>query len=265
VKTQLTKEQIESYRENGFVLVEGFVEGDELEHWRTVTEDAVRQRLIERNGLTNQNDPDAYYANVFTQCVRLADTHEGMAKLMLDPRLGEMAATLAGVAGIRIWHDQALFKMPYGNPTAWHLDNPYWSFHSRDAISIWVALDRATLANGCLWYIPGTQREAQFETSGIGSNIHDLFKLYPQWAERRAVAAPCPAGAAVFHNGLTAHGAGANMTPGPRRAMTCAYMPDGSTFNGKQNVLPDDYFHSLKLGEVIDNPKQVPLIWKRAQ
>jgi ectoine hydroxylase-related dioxygenase (phytanoyl-CoA dioxygenase family) len=35
---------------------------------------------------------------------------------------------------------------------------------------------------------------------------------------------------------LAAHGAGANMTRGQRRAMTCAYMPDGSTFNGVQNI-----------------------------
>ena len=52
------------------------------------------------------------------------------------------------------------------------------------------------------------------------------------------------------------------MTPAARRAMTCAYMPDGSTFNGKRNILPEKYFNSLKIGDVIDDPKQVPLIWK---
>ena len=67
----------------------------------------------------------------------------------------------------------------------------------------------------------------------------------------------------MFHNGLVAHGAGANMTPRPRRAMTCAYMPDGSTFNGQQNVLTEAYFKSLKLGDMIDDDKQVPLIWRR--
>ena len=62
---------------------------------------------------------------------------------------------------------------------------------------------------------------------------------------------------------MIAHGAGANITPFPRRAMTCGYMPDGSTFNGIKNVLRDDYFASLKIGDVIDDPRQVPLIWKR--
>jgi ectoine hydroxylase-related dioxygenase (phytanoyl-CoA dioxygenase family) len=261
MKTRLTKRQIKQYRDNGFILIEDFLTPKELAHWRTVTEDAVQQRLAERNGLTNQNDPDTYYAQVFTQCVRLADTHAGMAELMLDERLGLVAGTLAGVDGIRIWHDQALFKPPYGNPTAWHLDNPYWSFYSPNAISIWVALDDATLANGCLWYLPGTHKVARYDNSGIGENLRDLFKVYPEWAALEAVAAPARAGSVVFHNGLVAHGAGANMTPRPRRAMTCAYMPDGSTFNGQQNVLPDGYFKSLKLGQMIDDPKQVPLIW----
>ncbi|MCZ6677430.1 MAG: hypothetical protein O7E52_09280 [Candidatus Poribacteria bacterium] len=65
----------------------------------------------------------------------------------------------------------------------------------------------------------------------------------------------------VWHNGLTAHAAGANMTIASRRAMTCAFMPDGSTFNGKQNVLPDGYFASLKIGALLNNAHQNPLVW----
>ena len=37
------------------------------------------------------------------------------------------------------------------------------------------------------------------------------------------------AGDATFHSGMMAHAAAANMTPKPRRAMTCAYMPDGAS------------------------------------
>jgi ectoine hydroxylase-related dioxygenase (phytanoyl-CoA dioxygenase family) len=262
MRSDLTQAQIDQYRENGFLVVEGFLDAAELEEWRRCTEEAVEQRLGDTK-LHNQRDPDAYYARVFTQCLRLADTHEGMRRLMLDPRLGKMAATLAGIDGIRIWHDQALIKPPYGNPTAWHLDVPYWSFSSRDAISIWLALDDATLANGCMYYIPGAHKTARFENVGIGQNLADLFKVYPEWLEIDPVPCPCPAGSAVFHNGLTAHGAGANMTRYPRRAMTCAYMPDGATFNGKQNVLPTEYFQSLKIGDLLNDEVQNPLVWHR--
>ncbi|HLK61580.1 MAG TPA: phytanoyl-CoA dioxygenase family protein [Chthonomonadaceae bacterium] len=263
MRSQLSSKQIARYRQQGFLIIENFLDPEDLARWRADTEEAVQQRLEQTHSLTNQGDPDSYYAQVFTQCLKLADTHAGMRTLMLDPRLGKMAATLAGVDGIRIWHDQALFKPPFGNPTAWHLDVPYWSFDSRDALSIWVALDEATLGNGCMWYLPGSHKEATFANVGIGENMADLFKIYPQWRAIAPVACPCPAGSAVFHNGLTAHGAGANMTNQPRRAMTCAYMPDGCAFNGKRNILPEDYFHSLTLGEVLDDDTINPLIWSR--
>jgi hypothetical protein len=42
--------------------------------------------------------------------------------------------------------------------------------------------------------------------------------------------------------------------------MTCAYMPEGSTFNGKQNILPDEYFKSLTPGDVLENDDWNPLV-----
>jgi phytanoyl-CoA hydroxylase len=255
-----TREQVDAYRRDGFVLIEGFLDGDELERWRTVTADAVAERQAVAAPVG-----DAYYQRTFAQLQRLADTHAEMAKLILDERLGEIVGTLAGVDGLRVWHDQALIKPAYGNPTAWHLDNPFWSFSSRDAISIWIALDDATVQNGCLWYLPGTHSSARFELVELGQSFGDLFDDYPEWLELEPVAAPCSAGGAVFHNGLTAHAAGANVTPRPRRAMTCAYMPDGSTFNGVQNVLPDDYFAALSPGDVLDDDSINPLVWSQTR
>jgi len=264
MKNELSAEQIQTYRDNGFLVIENFLDNAELETWRAATDEAVAERLAQVNAqLTNQGD-ESYYSQVFTQCIRLADTHAGMHELMFDSRLGEVAGNLASVDGIRIWHDQALIKPPYGNPTAWHLDNPYWSFSSRDSLSIWVALDDATLANGCLWYLPGTHKLARADNANLGENMRDIFKYYPEWEKIESVPAPCAAGGVVFHNGLTAHGAGANMTNRPRRAMTCGYMPDGSTFNGTRNILPEEMFDSLQVGDTLLDDEQNPLIWKRA-
>jgi hypothetical protein len=55
------------------------------------------------------------------------------------------------------------------------------------------------------------------------------------------------------------------MTPGARRAMTCAYMPDGSTFNGKKNILPPEKFEKLQIGQLLDDDAQTPLIYHRAK
>ncbi len=262
MRSDLTTTEIESYRQQGFLVIRDFLTPDELEHWRQTTDAAVKLRL-QGTTLNNQGDMGAFYAQVFTQCIRLADIHPGMAELMFDERLGRLAGTLAGVDGIRIWHDQALIKPPYGNHTAFHLDNPFWSFYSRDAISIWVALDDAKLANGCLWYLPGTHHEATYQPVEIAENLGGIFKTYPQWQKIEAVPAACSAGSAVFHNGLIAHAAGVNLTAYQRRAMTCAYMPDGSVFNGQKNILPDEYFNSLKIGDVLDNNAINRLIWHR--
>lgn len=265
MNTTLTDEQIGFYRDNGFVLIENFLTDKELQTWRQYVDEAVEQRADRKLADGSMRDADGYYERVFKQRINLWQDHDGMRELMFDAALGKMAEQLAGVDGIRIWHDQALIKPPWGNPTAWHLDNPYWSFSSRNAISVWVALDDATLENGCLYFIPGTHTEATYDNVGIGENIGDLFTVYTQWAARDTVAVPMKAGSCSFHNGLVAHGAGANMTPGYRRAMTCAYMPDGSTFNGRKNVLPQPYFESLSEGDVLDNNEQNPLIYHVSQ
>jgi ectoine hydroxylase-related dioxygenase (phytanoyl-CoA dioxygenase family) len=162
-----------------------------------------------------------------------------------------------------MWHDQTLIKEPFGNATAWHLDDPYWSFCSRHAISIWIALEDATLSNGCMWFIPGTHRLADYRNVGIGPNMADLFKIYPEMAKIDPVAVPMKTGDCSFHNGLIAHGAGANMTRGRRMAMTAGYMPIGCTFNGQQNILPKPYFDSLKVGDVLQNDDWNPVVCRR--
>ncbi len=174
---------------------------------------------------------------------------------MLNKQLGQMAATLAEVDGIQVWHDQALIKQPYGNPIGWHLDNPYWSFYSKHSLSIWVALDDATLKNGCLYFLPGTHKLATFD------NIGGLFEVYPEWRGIEPVAAVMKAGSCSFHNGLTAHGAGANMTPHSRRAMSCAFMSDGSVFNGQKNILTDEQVAALEMGQTLQDDQQTPLIY----
>ena len=260
--SKLTGTQIESYHEHGFLVVEEFLNDDELEMWRQCVEDAVTDRLggsVEH--LTNQANPQDFYARVFTQCLRLADTNDALRELVYDPRLGKLTNDLVGTEGIRVWHDQALIKPPHGNPTAWHLDVPYWSFDSHDAISFWLALDNVTLENGCMWYIPRSHKTARFDNVGIGHNVGELFNVYPEWRDIDPVPVPCPAGSIVWHNGLCAHGAGANMTNKYRRAMTCAFMPDGSYFNGKRNILPPDLFESLEVGDLLENEEQNPLVW----
>lgn len=265
MNTEVTPEQIAFYRENGFVVFDDFLTPEELEIWRKYVDEAVAQREDFLMATRDARADKVFYEQVFIQRINLWNDHAGMKELMFDARLGKMMADLAGVDGIRIWHDQALIKPAWGNPTGWHLDNPFWSFTSRDSLSIWVALDDATLENGCLYFLPGTHKLGGWDVTKIGENVGDLFKIYPEWATMKAIPAPMKAGSCSVHNGFTAHGANTNMTPGPRRAMTCAYMPDGSTFSGRKNILPQEYFEKLKLGDLLDDDNQNPLIYHRSK
>lgn len=271
MRHELAQEHIDSYHRDGFVIIDDFLDADELETWRLTVDRAV----LDRDGrkFANQDvkigeddgiNPDAaYYGKVFDQLLNLWQTDDEMRELILDRRIGEMASNLAGIQGVRVWHDQALIKRPWANPTGFHLDTPLWSFSNRDAISIWVALDDATAENGCLCFFPGSHQQTTFENPGITKNIDAVFDMYPEFSSAEPARAVMKAGTCSFHNGMCIHGAGANMTNRSRRAMTCAFMPIGSTFNGQQNILTEEQLARLSIGDELADDEQNPIVFSR--
>lgn len=263
MNTTLTPEIIATYQKDGFVYFPGLLSSTEVAELKAAVLSTIAEmgRKKVAGGLEVEAG-DSYYDKVFTQRLNLWRLNETVKRYMLNSSLGKMLCELANVNGVRVWHDQALIKEPFGNPTAFHLDNPYWSFYSKSSISIWIALEDATLENGCMYFVPGTQEFATFTSVDIGKDLGGLFKLFPGMAETNPVPVPMKAGDCSFHNGLVAHGAGANMTRGRRIAMTCAYMPEGSTFNGQQNILPDAYFKTLQEGDVLNNDEWNPSVYQ---
>ena len=270
MKTELTVEQIEHHQREGWTIVKDFLTSEELEELSDAVDAGVEQ--MGKTKLTGEGNQrikygegsNEFYDRVFLQRLNLWRISDTVAKYMLNPELGEMLCKLEGIDGIRVWHDQTLQKGPWGNPSSWHIDVPAWSFRSPHAISIWIALDDATIQNGCMYYLPGSHRMAVYEKrGGFSPNVGAIFDEYPEWRDIEPVAVVLKAGDAAFHNGLMAHAAGPNMTPRNRRAMTCAYMPDGATFNGRQNILSDEQMAKLTVGDVLDDERQVPLVWSK--
>jgi len=262
MNTTLSQKQIGAYRRDGFVAHRGFLDCEEVEELKSAVLSAIetmgKSKVAGGGGAFE--DGDTYYDRVFTQRLNLWRISETVKRYMLNSKLGEMLSALEGVDSFRVWHDKAVIKEPYANPTAWHLDDPFWPFYTKHAISIWIALGPATLGNGCMWFVPGSHKLARFETADIGENLSDLFELYTEMTNVDPEGVPMEEGDCSFHNGLTAHGAGANMTRGRRIAMTCNYMPVGSTFNGKCVGMPPEYFASLSEGDVLDNDEWNPVV-----
>lgn len=265
MNTELSADAIDNYRRNGFVKIEGFFDPGELRHWRTIIDAAAARRDERIPGFNDAGRTgNAYYDAVFRQRVNLWRTDPAVKELVLDERIGRMAAELEGLSAVRVWHDQALFKGPWANPTSWHIDDPYWSFYSRNATTIWIALDDTTVQNGALYFLPGAHREAAFDNVLIGENVGSLFDVYPNWKDRDPVCVEMKAGDASFHNGLAPHAAGPNMTPGSRRAFAIIFMPDGATFNGQRNILPQAMFDRLSPGDPLSDDDFNPIAFRSA-
>ena len=266
MRTEVTTEQIEHYRREGWIIVDDFVSPDELAEMSAAIAESVGQmggtKLAGDGNKDIVDSSDSFYGRVFFQRVNMWKINSVIARYFLSADMGRMLCRLAGVDGIRIWHDQTLQKMPWANPTSWHVDVPNWSFHSPDAVSIWIALEDATIQNGCMYYLPGSHRAVDYQRKGgFGPDMGAFFDEYPELRGIQAVPVELKAGSAGIHNGLVAHAAGPNITPGSRRAMTCAYMPDGATFNGIQNILSDEQVASLEVGDVLNDEGQNPLLW----
>ena len=113
-------DEVVHYRDNGFVVIEDFLDPTELDDWRNAVDEAVLLRGKDKVPWGEEDWPESA---IFKQIMQLWMDNERMKALLHDERIGRMAADLAGVDGVRIWHDQALIKMPWANPTSWHQDD----------------------------------------------------------------------------------------------------------------------------------------------
>ena len=124
MRTDLKQDEIEFYQDNGFVILHDFLNDEELKLWSKAVDEAVKSRgkfkLLNKDELSAdeksdlslnngqwQDGGDNYYDKVFIQRINLWMDNEKVRKLITNPAIGEIAAKLANVNGIRIWHDQA--------------------------------------------------------------------------------------------------------------------------------------------------------------
>ena len=81
-----------------------------------------------------------------------------MARFVLARRFAKIAAELMGVQGVRIYHDQALFKEPHGGPTPWHQDQYYWPLKTDKFVTMWMPLTDITAEMGPITFANGSQK-----------------------------------------------------------------------------------------------------------
>lgn len=122
-----------------------------------------------------------------------------------------------------------LFVKNAGKPgQAWHQDEHFIPTRDRSLCGVWIALDDATIDNGCLWMHPGSHRAGIiWPTAAHGDPRFDNGEEAHGFPFPREGGVPVevPAGSVVFFNGYTLHRSLDNRRPsGFRRALVNHYM-----------------------------------------
>ena len=262
MRAEVSPREVRSYRDNGFLIIEDLLDESELEKWRAAVDGAVGAPGVSGRDL----DPGQaeYYDRVFLQRVNMWKTSGAVREVVLDERFGRLAAALAGTDEVRLYHDHALIKLPWANPTNWHADNPYDPYRSPEAIMLWIALDDADARNGCLHFLPGSHRRERLDAGAAldEANIGALLEANPHFAAIEPAMAEVAAGAGIFINGMTAHAAGANMSRRPRRAFSMLFIPGRCRYTGQPGALPAELVDRLQVGDILDDDVHLPLLYQ---
>lgn len=122
-----------------------------------------------------------------------------------------------------IFEDKALIKPPrIGREKPWHQDHAYWNLPlDARVVTAWIALDHASLENGCMFLIPGSHREGPV----VHFKRRDWQICDDQVQRGRVVAAPLGPGGVLLFDSYLQHGTPANVSPRRRRALQFVYVP----------------------------------------
>lgn len=163
-----------------------------------------------------------------------ADFELRVRKLMgfceADPLLHRLAHAHARIRGVVesllgadpvLFQDMALIKPPRGgSEKPWHQDNAYFAVVPLEAVlGVWIALDDATVVNGCMHVLPGEH--------ALGPRRHhharDCEIVPGRIDTSRAVPVELPVGGAMFFAGMLPHQTPTNTSPARRRALQFHY------------------------------------------
>ena len=220
----LTDAQIAQFRADGFLVVENVVPPDRVAEMRrridAVTSPAGGEDA-ERMGM--QLEPDAAGDAALPRKLNELAPHDAVFRQHAEmPELLDMVAQLIGEP-LHMYTDQAFLKPPrQGSAKPPHQDNAHFGVDPSDwGVTVWCALDDATVANGCMQYYAGSHLLGAVPHVWRGGTTH----LVPQEVDLPApVHAPVRAGGVIFHHLLTFHMSAPNTSDAWRRAYACHYI-----------------------------------------
>jgi hypothetical protein len=250
---------VEQFRRDGFVVIDGLLSDAELDFYEPLVTNAVATRKRDAPPLEERSA----YAQSFHQCINLWEDYPTIRPLTFHPVLGQAAAELLGVDGVRLWHDQALYKEAGGRATDAHQDHPYWPIVETASVTAWIPFHGSTNASGAMGYLPGSH------TAGVRTFVNiftaedpAVLMDQPEIRAIEPVYVEVPKGSVAFHHGLTVHMAHPNTTATDRPVHTIIYIVDGAT-RRNNNWHPSVDRDAIEVGAPISGAA-TPIVWPRA-
>lgn len=248
----LTEEQIAFYQKNGYIKLSQVFSPRLLQHYRDAIVSKVEELSTERLPIEQRTT----YGKAFLQIMNLWTKSGTVREFVLGRRLARIAAELMGCSGVRLYHDQALFKEPHGGFTPWHADQYYWPLSNDRTVTAWIPLVEVPLEMGPLAFAAGSQHFP----IGRDLEISDASELTMKEKLARAPKdeGPFALGDVSFHSGWTFHRAGPNQSDRMREVFTIIYMDEDMRLaeprNKYQIADKETWCPGVETGAVIDSP-----------
>ncbi|HZE96665.1 MAG TPA: phytanoyl-CoA dioxygenase family protein [Planctomycetota bacterium] len=256
----LTADQIRFYRENGFVTLKDVLSAETI----AACAPEISRKVQELNTLHLPMEQRTTYQKAFLQVMNIWTKSDVVREFVFSRRLARIAAELMGTTGVRMYHDQALYKEGRGGFTPWHADQYYWPLASTHTVTAWIPLQATPLEMGPLAFAPKSHTHDLGRELEISDRSESKIEQKLLAANLGQVEQPFELGEVSFHSGWTFHRAGRNLSDRPREVMTVIYMDEAMRLAAPRNENQqndwDTWCPGAKVGEPIETSIN-PVLW----
>ena len=248
----LTAEQIAFYRKNEFIKLKQVLSPEAISYMENVISAEVK-RLNTQHLPMDQRDT---YGKAFLQIMNLWTKSDLVKEIVFSKRLARIATELMGVDGVRMYHDQALYKEPSGGHTPWHADQYYWPLETGKTVTVWIPMQDTPLEFGPLEFSAQSNKLLTGRDKAISDESQQLLEDTLRKEGFPHVIEPFELGEVSFHSGWLFHRAGPNKSGQMRKVMTVIYMDKDMRLKApaNDNQIADwnTWCPGAEIGKVID-------------
>lgn len=250
----LTQAQITFYEQYRFIKLKQVLNAETIAFFNEVITQQVAVMNQEQTALEERST----YGKAFLQLFNLWRENSLIKELVFSKRLGQLASELMQVNGVRLYHDQALFKEAGGGITPWHADQYYWPLSSDKTVTAWIPLQVTPLEMGPLEFSAGSHAIVEGRELEIGDESEEQIQKTLRVTDFEHVIEAFDIGEISFHSGWIFHRAGANVTDQMRKVMTVIYMDKDMVLKAPDNANQENDWKTwcpgAQIGAVIQTP-----------